>query len=77
MTEARAKVLKKDGKQRSGRGFSKGELKGAGLSLKDALRRSIPIDSKRGTVHEENVKALKTFLEAHKPEPKPKKKSKS
>jgi len=77
MTEAKARVLKKDGKQRNGRGFSKGELSEAGLSLKDALRRKISIDAKRGSIHKENIETLRTFLEVHKVASKPERKSKS
>lgn len=77
MTGVKAKILRKDGKQRNGRGFSKGELKEVGLCLKDALRRKIPIDAKRGSVHKENVGTLKIFLETHKVASKPEKKTKS
>jgi len=77
VTEAKARVLKKDGKQRNGRGFSKGELSETGLSLKDALRRKIPIDAKRGSNHKENVETLRSFLEVHKVASKPERKSKS
>ena len=57
-------VFKKGGKQRLGKGFSLGELKGVKLSLKQALKLGIPVDSRRKTAHEENVKALKEFLAA-------------
>lgn len=76
MMTARPKVFKKGGKQRYGRGFSREELKKAGLSFKEALKLSIPIDSKRRTTHEENVEVIKTFLENKKAEAKHKKKSK-
>ena len=55
-------VFKKGRKQRLGKGFSLGELKGVKLSLKQALKLGIPVDSRRRTVHEENVKALEEFL---------------
>jgi large subunit ribosomal protein L13e len=71
------KVFKKGGKQRYGKGFSRAELKKAGLSLKEALKLSIPVDSRRRTAHEENVEFVKTFLESKKVESKPKRKSKS
>jgi ribosomal protein L13E len=57
-----ATVYKKDGKPKDGRGFSKDELRKAELDLKKALKLKIPVDSRRRTSHEENVKALKTRL---------------
>ena len=66
MMTARSKVFRKAGKQRCGKGFSREELKRAGLSLKEALKFGIPVDSRRKTAHEENVKTVKTFLESKK-----------
>jgi len=76
MEKVKPKILKRDGKQRFGKGFSRDELKKAGLSLKDALRFHVPVDSRRKTAHEENVTILKNFLETLKKEVKPKRKSK-
>lgn len=73
---AKPKVFKKSGKQRHGKGFSREELKRAGLSLKEALKFGIPVDSRRRTTHEENVEVVKTFLESKKVESKSKGKSK-
>jgi large subunit ribosomal protein L13e len=77
MMTVKPKVFKKGGKQRCGKGFSGEELKKAGLSFKDALKLGIPVDSKRRTAHEENVDAIKSFLEGAKPKIKRKGKSKS
>jgi len=77
MMTGKPKVFKKGGKQRSGRGFSREELKKAGLSLTEALRLGVPVDSRRRTAHEENVGTVKTFLESRKTAPKSKGKSKS
>lgn len=76
MEKVKPKILKKDGRQRLGKGFSRSELKKARLSLKDALRFHIPVDSRRKSAHEENVNAIKSFLETLKKEVKPKRKSK-
>ncbi|MEM3727718.1 MAG: ribosomal protein L13e [Candidatus Bathyarchaeia archaeon] len=66
-------VFKKGGKQRLGKGFSLGELKEVKLSLKQALKLGIAVDSRRRTVHEDNVKSLKEFLATSlKPKAKPK-----
>ena len=70
-------VLKKDGKQRCGKGFSLEELKKSGLSPKEALKLRIPVDLRRRTVHEENVNVLKKLLESKKAASKPKKRRKS
>jgi ribosomal protein L13E len=77
MITVKSKVFRKAGKQRYGKGFCREELKRAGLSLKEALKLGIPVDSRRKTAHEENVKAVKTFLESKKAEYKSRGKSKS
>ncbi|MBS7637176.1 ribosomal protein L13e, partial [Candidatus Bathyarchaeota archaeon] len=45
MTEVKPLVFKNRGKQRLGKGFSLGELKEVKLSMKQALKLSIPVDS--------------------------------
>jgi ribosomal protein L13E len=65
-------IIKKDGKQRSGRGFSKEELQKAGLNLAEAKRLEIPVDKRRKTVYDQNVEALKVYVETKKAEAKPK-----
>lgn len=73
MKTLRPKVLKNDGKQRLGRGFSREELKRAGSNLNEALRFGISTDDKRKTVHEENIEAVKALLQEKKLASKPKK----
>ena len=75
--EIKPTVFKGDGKQRYGKGFSREELKKAELSLKEALKLGIPVDSRRRTVHENNVDAIKGFLETKKATSKSKKRRKS
>jgi len=55
-------VLKKGGKTRKGKGFSRGELREAGLDSKQALKLGISVDLRRKTKSEENVKVLKQHL---------------
>jgi len=55
-------VQKKGDRTKGGRGFSRGELKEAGVDPKHALKLGIPIDPRRKTKHEENVKMLKKHL---------------
>ncbi len=47
---------------RLGRGFSKAELREAGISVANARKLSVRVDPKRQTKMEENVKAIKTWL---------------
>jgi len=70
-------IFKKGGKKRCGKGFSREELKKARLSLREALKLSIPIDSRRKTIHEENVNTIKELLKNKKKASKPKKRRKS
>jgi ribosomal protein L13E len=77
MTSIKPIIFKKDGKKRYGKGFSREELKKARLSLREALKLSIPIDSRRKTIHEENVNKIKRFLKIKKKDSKPKKRRKS
>ena len=58
----RLTVRKKSGEKRKGRGFSREELKKAGISPKQALHVGLPIDLRRQTVHGENVKLIKQQL---------------
>jgi large subunit ribosomal protein L13e len=71
-------VVRKDGKARLGRGFSRGELKEAEVDFKQALRLAVPVDLRRKTKHEENVHILKQYLSLRMPKiskpPKPSKK---
>jgi len=65
-------IFKSGGKQRSGRGFSAEELEKAGLNLAEAKRLEIPVDKRRKTVYDQNVEAVKVYVETKKAEAKPK-----
>ena len=60
------KTRNKEGlvKLRAGKGFSLSELKLAGLTPEKARKLGIPVDKRRKSVHEENVKRLREFLAA-------------
>jgi len=60
---AQAVVKKKTDKNRKGRGFSREELKQAGIDFQRALKLRLPIDPRRKTKHADNVKVLKKFLQ--------------
>jgi len=55
---------------RPGRGFSIKELDEAGLTVEEAKRLGIPIDRRRRSKHEWNVKILKEFLSKYGKSPK-------
>jgi predicted flap endonuclease-1-like 5' DNA nuclease len=55
-------VVRRGRRSREGKGFSRSELKQAGLSFRQALKLEIPADVRRSSEHEENVTALKTYL---------------
>ena len=52
-----ARVMK-SGSFRPGKGFSLGEIRNAGLDLREALKLGIPLDRRRKTIHDRNVKML-------------------
>ena len=65
-------IRKKSGKEREGKGFSREELKKAGISPKQALRAGLPVDVRRRTVHDENVRLVKQQLKKRVSKPKKK-----
>ncbi len=71
MHHIHAKILKPDGEQRSGKGFSKGEVQKAGLNPVDARRFGLPVDPRRKTVHDDNVATIKLHAEKEKAKTKP------
>ena len=85
MHHVKPEVTKPDGK-RSGKGFSREELKKAGLNPAEAKKLKLPVDKRRKTAHDQNVKTIKAYAEKKKakakpkqkpkPKPKPKKKAK-
>ena len=85
MHHIKPEILTPSGKQRSGKGFSLEELKKAGLNSAEAKRLKLPVDKRRKTAHDQNVKAIKAHMEKKKakakpkpkPKPQPKKKLKS
>ncbi len=68
MMKLHAVVLKGKDRTRRGRGFSRAELKEAGIAPKQALKSGVPIDLRRNTKHNENVKILKQYLRSSRSE---------
>jgi len=65
-------VQKKNGRTRTGKGFSRGEIREAGADFRQALKVGIPIDLRRKTKREENVKVIKQYLRSLSSKKKPK-----
>ena len=59
-------IIKEGYKQRQGKGFSKEELKKAGINLAEARKLKIPIDPRRNTAHEGNIETLKAHTKKSK-----------
>jgi len=59
-------IVESGGKIREGKGFSLAELKEVELTAGRAKRMGIPVDTRRKSLHDENVEALKEFLESTK-----------
>ena len=55
-------TVQKKGKTRRGRGFSRAELREAGVDFKQALKSGIPVDPRRKTKYESNIKILEQHL---------------
>lgn len=58
--------------EREARGFSLGELGGAGFNVHEASRLGLAMDVRRRTTLEENVESLKSWFTPPKPAPAPK-----
>jgi len=56
-------VQRKD-KTRRGRGFSRAELREGGADFRQALKSRIPVDLRRKTKYESNIKILKRYLQS-------------
>jgi ribosomal protein L13E len=76
MHHIKPQVTKKGGNTRNGKGFSPEELKKAGLNRAEAKRLKIPIDKRRKTTHEQNIKTIKAYAKKEKTKTKPKPKQK-
>ncbi len=75
MHHIKPQILKANEKQRLGKGFSREELKKAGINLLEARRIELPVDFRRRTSHDGNVEAIRAYAEhvkaVHQPKPKP------
>lgn len=73
-------TVRRGAKIRTGRGFSLGELKEAGLNVGEARHLGVPVDLDRSTSYAENVERLREWMEEAKREgfrvPRPRQSSK-
>ena len=58
-----ARVKRRGGGWRWGRGFSRGELHAAGLTVADVLRWSIPVDMHRRSTHQVNIDTIRESMD--------------
>ena len=58
-----ARVMSTGGGWRCGKGFSCRELQDAGMTAREAARRSIPVDRRRRTSHRTNIKRVRSILD--------------
>lgn len=58
-----ARVMSARGRWRCGKGFSFRELQDAGVTVKEAVERSLPIDRRRQTSHRANVESVRGTLD--------------
>ena len=65
-------VQKRKGRTRRGKGFSREEVREAGADFRQALKLGIPVDSRRKTKYEDNIKILKQYLRSLSSKKKPK-----
>ncbi len=56
-------IVESGDRVREGKGFSIPELKAVELTAGRAKTMGIPVDTKRGSSHDENIETLKEFLE--------------
>lgn len=68
MHHIKPQILKPDERKRIGRGFTREELKKAGVNLAVARAIELPIDMRRRTCHDENVEAIKAYAAKEKAE---------
>lgn len=55
-------IVEGGNKPRIGNGFSLGELKAAETSPYEAKRLGVPVDTRRRTSHDDNIKTLKEYI---------------
>ncbi|MDR0372285.1 MAG: ribosomal protein L13e [Nitrososphaerota archaeon] len=62
MHHIKPSILKPNGKQKQGKGFSLNELKAAGISKQQAQKAGLPVDVRRKSQHDQNIEAIKAHI---------------
>jgi ribosomal protein L13E len=57
-------TVHRKGKLRRGEGFSRAELREAGVDFRQAFKSGIPVDRRRKTKYESNIKILERYLQS-------------
>jgi large subunit ribosomal protein L13e len=55
-------IVKRGSKTKTGKGFSKTEIKDSGINIGEARHLGIPVDQRRNTSYSENIIALKEWI---------------
>ena len=57
-------TVHRKGKTRRGKGFSRAELREAGVDFRQAFKSGVPVDRRRKTKYERNIKILERHLQS-------------
>jgi len=57
-------TVQRKSKTRRGKGFSRAELREAGTDFRQALKSGVPVDPRRKTRYESNIKILEQYLQS-------------
>jgi ribosomal protein L13E len=56
-------IVQRKNRTRKAKGFSRAELKEVDIDPRSAIRLGLPVDPRRRSKHEENIKLLRRYLE--------------
>lgn len=59
MHHIKPNIIKQNGKQKPGKGFSLNEIKQAGISRQKAKQMGLPVDRRRKSAHVDNVENIR------------------
>lgn len=56
-------IVQRKNRIRKAKGFSRAELKEVDMDPRSAMKLGLPVDSRRRSKHEENIKLLRRYIE--------------
>jgi ribosomal protein L13E len=56
-------IVQRRNRTRKAKGFSRAELKEVDMDPRSAMKLGLPVDSRRRSKHQENIKVLRLYLE--------------